>query len=240
MPFLLQIILSVLVYLLAALAALVIIFAPYLYLTVSVFPWLCMHPTVRRGRRGDRGVRRVVYPDGRGVVYTPDPAVRRYLSQYAIFTHEGGKYIRCAIDERIAYLKYDVLTFDIRGRLLDIVAVDERPEVMGQTHAVRLPTKTAYARLLLRQVDALPVDTTPTLRYDGRGMLLLTVLNVLTTVVYALVLQTALAMALPAMDAYLAPPSAVACVLVATLLGLGLSTWVIFRYHKYAKRVMNR
>ncbi len=219
----------------------VLLMIPYLYLTVSVYPWLLMHPTARGGQNGDRGVKRVTYPGGRGVVYMPEPRVRRYLAQYALFTHEGGTYIRCAVDERVAYLAYDVVTFDARGRLLDIVSVDERIEVAGQTHPVRLPTKTAYARLLLRQVDGLRLPEARCLRYDGRGMLLLTLCNVLTTLVYAVVvregwmiLRGTVGLTIPM------PPAAAACVLVALLVGLGYSAWVIYRYTKPDKRRNNR
>ncbi len=230
----------VLLVILGAVAVLALLLAPYLYLTVSVYPWLCMHPVMCDRQRGDRGRRRVVYPGGRGVVYTPDPRVRRYLSAYALFTHEGAKYIRCAIDERVAYLRYDVLAFDIRGRLLDIVTVDERPEIAGQTHPVRMPTRTAYTRILLRQVDGMYPENPPVLRYHGWGMLLLTVLNVLTTVIYASVLRRALALGLELLGSYLTPPSGVACTIAALLVGLGYSAWVLFRYQRYARQVMNR
>ena len=157
----------------------------YVYLVSSVYPWLCMHAVwIKRGQespRGDRGVRRVRFPDGRGVVYEPHPALRRYVPSYALYTHNDQKYIRLSLHPKVAYIRYDVAVFNYRGRLLEVLEVSERISGEGVSRSVRLPERTAYACVVPRQVDGEYVGREVTVGYSLAGIIVLTVLTVATT-----------------------------------------------------------
>lgn len=216
----------------------------YVYLVSSVYPWLTMHLAWKQKRgsrivRGDRGLLRVKFPEGRGVIYEPDPRVRRYISKYALFAKDGCKYIRCRVDSRIAYIRYDVATFDRRGRLLDVQEVSERLTAEGETAAVRLPTRTAYACVLPRQVDREYVGREMTVCYSPTGIGIFTGLTVVTTVAIAYLLHNSLTYIMTGLT-FMEGESFTATLLVSVLLGAICAEWVVLMHYLHSVRTLNR
>lgn len=212
----------------------------YVYLVASVYPWLTMHLALRRGKPySDRGLRRVRFPEGRGVVCCPDPRVRRYVPKYALFTSEGNKYIRLCVDRRVNYIRYDVVTLDRRGRLLDVLEVSERLTAEGTTRAVRLPAATAYARVIPRQVDGEYMDREVIVGYSLVGTAVFAALTVLTTVLVGYLLHGELTYLLTEMGGL--PPVSLGRTLgISALLGVLCAAWAVLMHYLHALRRINR
>ncbi|MBR5124923.1 MAG: hypothetical protein IKU90_07295 [Clostridia bacterium] len=215
----------------------------YVYLVSSVYPWLCMHAVwIKRGQgspRGDRGVRRVRFPDGRGVVYEPHPALRRYVPSYALYTHNDQKYIRLSLHPKVAYIRYDVAVFNYRGRLLEVLEVSERISGEGVSRSVRLPERTAYACVVPRQVDGEYVGREVTVGYSLAGIIVLTVLTVATTMATGYILYGEFSYVMTELLG-LETISLLRTMLVSLLTGVACAAWMLFMYYLHTIRKLNR
>ena len=215
----------------------------YVYLVSSVYPWLCMHAVwIKRGQgspRGDRGVRRVRFPDGRGVVYEPHPALRRYVPSYALYTHNDQKYIRLSLHPKVAYIRYDVAVFNYRGRLLEVLEVSERISGEGVSRSVRLPERTAYACVVPRQVDGEYVGREVTVGYSLAGIIVLTVLTVATTMATRYILYGEFSYVMTELLG-LETISLLRTMLVSLLTGVACAAWMLFMYYLHTIRKLNR
>ena len=217
----------------------------YVYLVSSVYPWLCMHAVwIKRGQgspRGDRGVRRVRFPDGRGVVYEPHPALRRYVPSYALYTHNDQKYIRLSLHPKVAYIRYDVAVFNYRGRLLEVLEVSERISGEGVSRSVRLPERTAYACVVPRQVDGEYVGRDATVGYGIRGMGVYLALSTVTAVIVGYVLHGSVFGILDAVWRGSWEIRSLGATLAASaLLGILGAAGVLLTHELHRRRVINR
>lgn len=213
----------------------------YVYLIASVYPWLTLHPAWRKRKPfTDRGLLRVKFPGGRGVVYEPDPRVRRYVSKYALFTSEGKKYVRLRVDKRVNYIRYDVVTFDRRGRLLDVLEVSERLTSAGSPRAVRLPTATAYASVIPRKIDGEYTGKDMAVGYSPIGIAVYTALTVLTTVFIAFLIRNEIPNLLFYGDNFITYHNAGSTLALSILLGAVNSLWVVLMHYLHAIRKINR
>ncbi len=213
----------------------------YVYLVASVYPWLTMHLAWRKKKPyTERGLLRVRFPEGRGIVYQPDPRVRRYVPEYALFTFEEKKYIRLRVDKRVNYIRYDVVTFDRRGRLLDVQEVSERLASAGSTRAVRLPAETAYASVIPRQVDGEYTGKEMAVVYSPVGIAVYTGLTVLTTVVIAFFIRNELPNLMYYNDSFIAYFNKGVTLILSVLLGAVNALWVVLMHYLHALRKINR
>ena len=134
---------------------LIISLALYLKLFSSLIPGAIMRLSCKGETTRDRGLKKYVYEGGRCVVYEPDVNVRKYVKKYSLYTENGYKYLQCKISDRIRYIKYDVYAFDNKGKLLDIVTVNDYVEVGDEfSSAVAIPPETSYVRFVLRKIDS--------------------------------------------------------------------------------------
>lgn len=224
-------------------AVVLVVVTVYVYLVSSVYPWLTMHLVwmPKRGFPGwgDRGVARVRFPEGRGVVYEPDPRVRRYVPRYALFTQNGNKYIRLRVNRRTAYIRYDVAVFDSRGRLLDLLEVSERIASEGVTRAVRLPASTAYACVIPRRVDGVYTCREWIVGYSLTGTGILAGLTVLTTVAVGYMLHDELTYLMSTLTNQV-PVTPGRTLAVSALLGILCAGWVVLMHGIHTVRRINR
>lgn len=126
----------------------------YVYLFSAIIPRFIMRLSCKKENTRDRGLKKFIYPNGRSVLYEPELSVRKYVSNYALYTEDGYKYIKCKTAPQVKYLKYDVYAFDNQNKLVDIINVKERLSESGYTSAVALPPETSYVRFVLRKADA--------------------------------------------------------------------------------------
>ncbi|MBO5511072.1 MAG: hypothetical protein J6B24_04995 [Clostridia bacterium] len=226
--------------LLQSLATVLTVTVIYVYLIASVYPWLTMHLAWRkRMPYSDRGLLRVKFPEGRGVICEPQPRVKRYIPKYALFTMDGCKYIRLRVHRRVNFIRYDVVTFDRKGRLLDVLEVSERLTSEGNTRAVRLPTATAYAAVIPRQVDGEPVGREASVGYSLVGTAVYGGLTVLTTVFVGYMLHSELSYLLTSLTNR-TPESFGGTLVVSLLVGIACAAWMVLMHYLHAVRKINR
>ena len=99
-------------------------------------------------KTSDRGLKKFVYPDGRAIAYEPHPSVRKYVHSYLLFTEDGYKYISCKLDESVKNIKYSVVMFNNRNRVIDVVDVFETKMTLSVTTPVMLHQDTSYVSLV--------------------------------------------------------------------------------------------
>ena len=131
----------------------IMVSAVYLIVVGRVLPKYIMkiRYTVKESR--DRGLNRYTYPGGRGVVYEPHPSIRKYVSQYLLFTNDGYKYIKCRVDNGVRKLNYSVVMFNNQNKVIDVMDVNERIAEKGESSAVLIHPDTSYAMLMLNSVN---------------------------------------------------------------------------------------
>lgn len=101
----------------------------------------------------DRGIKKYLYPNGRAVVYEPHPSFRKYVSQYLLFTEDGYKYLRCKLDAGVESMRYAVVMFNNRNRVIDVIDVEEKKILSDETTPVRLHPDTSYIALIPDEVN---------------------------------------------------------------------------------------
>ena len=174
------------------------------------------------------------------MICEPDLAVRRYVPRYALLVRDGKKYIRLQVHERVNYIRYDVVTFDRRGRLLDVLEVSERLTSAGSPRAVRLPTATAYASVIPRKIDGEYTGKDMAVGYSPVGIAVYTALTTLTTVFIAFLIRSEIPNLLYYGDSFIAYYSAGATLALSLLLGVVNSLWVVLMHYLHALRKINR
>lgn len=214
----------------------------YLNLVPSVFPRLTLKPAWKAVRHGrvqleERGVRKLVFPEGRANIYEPAPKIRRFIHRYALIKQDGCVYIKCRLHDRVAFIHYDVAAFDRAGHLLDVLSVNERILEQGHTRMVRLPRKTSYVSLTLRKVDKMYLDRSVTLKLAPSGVWQCVILTALATMGLAFVANRTI-------NAMLAPwpfvvgISGLGVTLVfAAIFGVLVALWMAYRYRKRVVKV---
>lgn len=125
----------------------------FTYLVVKLLPHFILKLKSTPENTYDRGIKKWVFDDGRAVVYEPELKYRRFVKEYLLIAKNHKKYIKCLVDERIKHIRYDVLVFNNKNKLVDIVAVDEKMNKSKYTSTVLLPSDTSYVSLVLREVD---------------------------------------------------------------------------------------
>lgn len=216
----------------------------YLYLLASLYPRLTMRTVWKAGRQGngtgDRGIRKLVFPGGRAIIYRPAPKMRRFIRCYALIKQDGCTYIKCRIHERIAHIRYDVATFDRKGRLLDILGVSERITEYGQTRTVRLPRATAYACVILRKADNMYEGRDATVGYSLVGIGIYTMLSVVTAILAGYILHGSLSAILATLPLGGHVSSLTVTLAAAAVLGGISAEWVVLMHYLHASKVINR
>lgn len=213
----------------------------YLYLTVNLYPWLILRLSSGiSGGRGDRGLRRLTFPEGRATVYEPAPEIRRYIPRYALIKRDGCVYIKCRLHDSLAHIRYDVTAFDRRGRMLDVLSVSERITQRGQTRTVRLPRKTVYVRLTLRLADGMYEDREPIAWYSPLRVGIFAGASVLTAVICGLVMRGSLAGAAEALSLSAQVNGGFLTVVIAAVLGAAGAGWTLYMHYLHCTRVINK
>ena len=226
-------------YIECALTVLVALVA-HLYLTVSLDPSLALRPVWRgKDAAGDRGLRRLVSPEGYAAVYRPSLRSCRYLHRYALIRRDGCTFIKCRIHEGIAHIRYDVAAFSSEGKLLDVISVSERISERGYTRGVRLPRMTAYVCVTLRKADGVYLDQSPTLGYALPGMLAYVGLCVATAVAVSLLLHGSLAAVAELHPALLVVQSRWLSAVLGGLCGAACAACGALAHHLHCGKVLN-
>ena len=131
----------------------------YIALMKYVFPRCIMRVRYSLSDKLGRGIKKCVYPSGRGVVYEPHPSVRKYVPRYALLTNDGYKCIKCQLDRNVKSLKYSVVMFNRKNRVIDVINVSETVGRAGESQFVMLHQQTSYVAFSLNEVNDSRVES---------------------------------------------------------------------------------
>ena len=153
--------------------AIILIFSliMYTFITGKILPLIFLRPSRRGVISNDRGIKRYAYEDGRAIVYKPTEENNKYIEQYILSAHGDEKFIKCKIHEEIRSLEYDVIVFDSRDKVVDVISVKDPVKQKGTTGAVSLPLETSYVSVTVRVVNRVRVTKKPTITYSYLGAL---------------------------------------------------------------------
>lgn len=112
-------------------------------------------------KSNDRGVKKYIYPNGRGVAYEPHPKMRKYINRYLLFTDNGYKYIKCKLDKNVNSLNYSVVMFNNQNKIIDVIDVNEKIISGSETKEILIHQDTSYASLVLNSVNGEVFDHEP-------------------------------------------------------------------------------
>ena len=139
----------------------------YVFFVALVLPKLFLKPKYTVKAPCDRGLKKYLFPDGRAIVYKPSLCVSEYIEQYVLSSKNGEKSIVCKAKRGVRNLCYDVSAFDIKGRLIDIIGINESIDYLLTTQEARLPDKTAYVSIIIRKVNGVVNKNAPELTFSA-------------------------------------------------------------------------
>ena len=146
----------------------------YSILFKRVFPRCILRPHINGRENLGRGIRKIKSESDRAVVYEPHPSVRKYLHQYALFTRKGFKKLVCNLDTAVQRIEYTVQMFDNKGRMIDVLLIDDSPSESGISSEVLLHPDTSYASLIIKTVNGESISSNAFLVYHARELVLYT------------------------------------------------------------------
>ncbi len=175
--------------LLSGMIALSGIFIAYI-LIAFYFPRSIMRPKLSGEPIRDRGLKKYVYEDGRGVVYEPEIPARKYIKQYLLFTKDGSKYVKCMVNPQVRYVSYSVLVFNNKNKLIDVISVEEQLKGETVTRAIPLDRDTSYVSLVLKKADNMYVRERMRLDYSYVSCAIYGVLSALVTAISGMLINS--------------------------------------------------
>ena len=161
----------------------------YMFLVMKGIPKFTLKHTSVGVRTRDRGIKKYTFEDGRAVVYEPDFAYRKYVHQYMLISKNKHKFIKCRINESIRHIKYDVVAYDNKHQVLDVIGVEERMKDSKYTDSVLLPADTSYVNFVLRKVDSMFLSTEMKVRYSKKSIIVFTVCVILLTICLGIIVN---------------------------------------------------
>lgn len=118
-----------------------------------VLPKMFLRTRYTMTRSGDRGIKKVVEKNGQSMVFEPVLKWRKYIPQYVLAERSGVKQLKCKVGDDLHYLSYDVVLFNNRDEVFDVLTIKER--VNGAyTKTVDLPEQTSYVAINVNEADA--------------------------------------------------------------------------------------
>ena len=211
----------------------------YVLLVSGLYPRLVVKWEPSRKLR-DRGLEKYIFPNGRSVIFEPEMKMRKYIKQYALLSQDGRKYIKCFVNDKIRYLKYDVLVFNNADELVDVVTVSEKLSGKEYSKAAPLPDSTSYVSVVLRVADKMYSDGESVTRCSKKSMIMLVGLVMITSIVESLVLQKC---ADVIWDCFYKPQNFVDgrnIFMKALIAGVICSALIVLSYCMRAKKVMKK
>ena len=144
----------------------------YSVLFKRVLPKRILRPHINGRENLGRGIRKLRTDSDRAVVYEPHPSVRKYLHQYALFTRQGFKKLVCNLDTAVQRIEYTVQMFDNKGRMIDVLLIDDSPGERGVGSEVLLHSDTSYVSLIIKSVNGESISSNASLVYYAKELVL--------------------------------------------------------------------
>ena len=164
-------------------------FIIYLFVVGKLLPAIFLRPRYKGLKSEDRGLKRYTYEDGRAIVYRPAGSCSKYIEQYILSANGDEKFVKCKVHDKIYSIEYDVIAFNARDKVLDVIAVKDPIRHAGMTSAVPLPLETSYVSIIARRVNRVRVEKKPTVTYSYLGVLAYSVIFAICTAVQLMVIK---------------------------------------------------
>lgn len=143
----------------------------YVFIAGNLLPAIFLRPSRKGLISNDRGIKQYVYEDGRALVYIPTKENNKYIEQYILSANGDEKFIKCKTPKELYSLEYDVIAFNSRDKVLDVIAVRDPIKQKEMTSAVSLPRDTAYVSVTVRKANGVRVAKKATIGYSYLGVL---------------------------------------------------------------------
>ena len=127
----------------------ILAFSAYVTLMSKVYPKYIARVHCSENENFGRGLKRYVYPEGRGILYEPHPSARKYVRRYLLFTANGYKYLKCLLDNNVRNIGYSVIMMNNRNRFIDVLDVEEKVGTNSETEPLLLHPDTSYVAFIL-------------------------------------------------------------------------------------------
>ena len=127
----------------------------YVTLLADIFPRLFLRIRYAVKDNLGRGLKKYVFPGGRGVLYEPHPSVRKYLNKYLLFVKDGYKYLKCCFDSGVTEISYKVVMLDNKDKAIEAISVTEDVKYIKSTANIRLHADTSYVAIVVSRVNGM-------------------------------------------------------------------------------------
>jgi hypothetical protein len=213
----------------------------YVYLFSAVIPNFIMRLRVKRENTRDRGIKKFVYPNGRCVLYETELSIRKFISNYALYTEDGYKYIKCKAVHGVSALRYDIYAFDVRNKLIDIIGISEVLGADDYTESVPLPPETSYVRFVLRKADDKYYSNQILLDYSSMRYVICAIVVALATALEATLMYVIVKdILINALRLKIQLSSTVNMIVAILVISLLVAGFTVLAYRRNCKKVVNR
>lgn len=134
-------------------ALLAVTLAVSIAIACVVLPRMFLKTRYTMTKSGDRGIKKIWEKNGLSIVYEPVIKWRKYISQYVLAERSGKKQLKCKVDPELSYLSYDVVLFNNRDEVFNVLTVKEKIEG-AYTKTLDLPEETSYVAINVNEADA--------------------------------------------------------------------------------------
>jgi hypothetical protein len=111
----------------------------------------------------DRGLKKYKFNDSDyAIVYEPSVEARQYITQYILAKKDGKKIFKGKIAPTVSYIDFDLALFNAQEECFLVVNSMDLIEADGITKEIELPNETAYASILINQVNVTKMKQTVT------------------------------------------------------------------------------
>lgn len=174
----------------SAVTALIAFCVIYVFTLAKPLPYFLLSANYRNHTPKDREIKKYRFPEGRGVVCSPDEKYVKYFKKYVIFSYKKQKYIKCKLSEDVVSIRYDVLVYDGKNDLIKTLELAQNLTIKGETDAIRLPDDAACVSVILKAVNETEIFSS-TKRISFTKICIFTAITVMLTVACGLLTRTA-------------------------------------------------
>ena len=137
----------------------------YALLIIWALPRLILKSNYPITHSNDRGIKKYKFSDSEyAIVYEPSVAARKYVTQYILAKKDGKKTFKGKIASNITYIDFDLALFNAQEECFMVINSMNLVETDGFTKEITLPQETAYASVLINQVDTKEMRKTASAR----------------------------------------------------------------------------
>ena len=165
-------------------AAIIITFVGiYVYtaLVSRVLPPLLLRP-VKTPVKHERGLEKYVFATGRAIAYEPSMDIRKYVSQYVLFSESGEKFIKCKTGDGVKHVECILTVYGRNDKVIGIYKIQASANKDGYTDSVLIPRETSYVSLGIDKVNGKAPDVRASFVFSPVKTAVYFICNVIATV----------------------------------------------------------